>query len=68
MFPIRLLRNKKRDLNISAIIMLQKVGIKLFPPSHAAKLIGDFVEFYLVESKYWEGYRKRKIGEPLLQF
>lgn len=46
--------------------MLQ--DIKLFPPSHAAKIIGDYVEFYLVESKYWEGYRKREIRDSLLQF
>ena len=64
MFPIRLLKNKKRDLSIRKLFMLQKVGIKLFPPSHAAKLIGDYVQFYLVESKYWEGYWKTEFAQP----
>lgn len=42
--------------------MLQ--GIKLFPPSHAAKIIGDYVQFYLTSPNYWEGFWKTDFVQP----
>lgn len=42
--------------------MLQR--IKLFPPSHAAKIIRDFVEFYLTSPNYWEGFWKTEFVQP----
>lgn len=67
--PIPLLKNKKRDLSIRASNYVpESSSIKIFPPSHAAKLEGDTVEFYLTAPNYWEGYRKREINGPFLQF
>ena len=42
--------------------MLQR--IKLFPPSHAAKIIGDYVQFYLTFPNYWEGFWKTEFVQP----
>jgi hypothetical protein len=39
-------------------------GVKLFPPSHTAKLIGDYVQFYLTAPNYWEGYWKTEFTQP----
>ncbi len=39
-------------------------GVKLFPPSHTAKLIGDYVQFYLTAPNYWEGYWKTEFVQP----